>query len=65
MDDQTPRRIARRTRNRESRAAFKVARDRGLIRRHQLKLQHLAERQAVAERDALTDTDPIESESTE
>lgn len=36
----------RRARNRAARAAFASARNHGLVRRHALKLQHLAERRA-------------------
>lgn len=50
MEDPTPPRpIGRRAHNRASRAAFKKARERGLIARHQQKLRHLAEREHTEE----------------
>ncbi|MCU1685317.1 MAG: hypothetical protein JWQ81_6056 [Amycolatopsis sp.] len=38
----------RRARNQAARVVFQVARDRGLVRRHAMKLQHLAERGLIA-----------------
>lgn len=42
---ESPRPIGRRARNRAARAAFKAARDHGLVARRRAKLRHLAERQ--------------------